>query len=421
MTSESARTLLIDELRRYLVGPLTDDELISHPERPFDRYHLGFLAPAGAVLDPEEDDQESSGDSQESETGSDDSMLVLANLQKQSAFGMTFSVTSSCRQLYLRADWAAYEAVPRLLENDKQGQDWQRHSHCTGDIWIKIDRANGIPNTVFEREGVVIRVMVRRPLHSQGDGSQVITVSMLNLKSGRYEGRHQDNNLYQCVLKVAAQDNAPVFTARPGSDRVNDEEYWTHELLYRDVRQFAIGHGCAVEWTVDTHDPARATAVRTEWMPAVEVHKASAMVLGEEPWLWLDYLDRPEAREEITAALDRLPSLYGEWIEQHQAMVEVICSQFPAGQREQIREAAKRNLTACESACRRIAEGVRLLRHDDTVWEAFCLANRAMAMAMRASRPDGPPPPGGLFSWPSSCWLYLRRWTTGTKAGEYWI
>lgn len=397
MTSESARTLLIDELRRYLVGPLTDDELISHPERPFDRYHLGFLAPAGAVLDPEEDDQESSGDSQEPETGSDDSTLVLANMQKQSAFGMTFSVSGDCKELFLRADWATYEAVPRLLDNNMQVRDWQRHSCFTGNMLIALEKADGIPHTLFEQEGVAIRVTIRRPSHSQSVGNQVITVSMLNLKPAEREGRHQDNNLYQCSLKVAAPDDAPVFTARPGSDRVNDEEFWTHELLYRDVRQFAIGHGCAVEWTVDARDPSRATAVRTEWMPAVEVPKASALVLGEEPWLRLDYLDRPEVREEITAALDRLPSLYGEWIEQRQAMVEAICSRFPAGQPERIREAAQRNLAACECACRRIAEGVRLLRRDNTVWEAFCLANRAMAMAMRASRPDGPPPAWRAF------------------------
>jgi hypothetical protein len=52
----TARQTLVNDLRRYLVGPLDEDERI--PEKPIDRYHAGLLSPPQTPIDAEEDDQE---------------------------------------------------------------------------------------------------------------------------------------------------------------------------------------------------------------------------------------------------------------------------------------------------------------------------------------------------------------------------
>lgn len=40
------------------------------------------------------------------------------------------------------------------------------------------------------------------------------------------------------------------FCPLPDTQRVNinDDDYLSNQLLYRDVRNYAIGHGCAANW-----------------------------------------------------------------------------------------------------------------------------------------------------------------------------
>src|SRR5687768_3140534 len=91
---EEARHGLLADLRRYLMGPLDGpDELI--PEPPRDRYHVGMLAPSGAAVPLDEDDQEHSGVEGGPDAGSTDGIIALANIARQAAVGMTFQVPRS--------------------------------------------------------------------------------------------------------------------------------------------------------------------------------------------------------------------------------------------------------------------------------------------------------------------------------------
>lgn len=129
----------------------------------------------------------------------------------------------------------------------------------------------------------------------------------------------------------------------------------------------------------------------------------------------------PRRGKRLLLPWDRLPSLYREWIEQRQAMVEAICSRFPASQRERIREVAKRNLTACETACGVSPKGFGYCGMMIRSGKRSASPTAPWRWPCGRADPMGHPPPGGLFSWPSSCWLCLRRWTTGTKTGGCWI
>ncbi len=52
---------------------------------------------------------------------------------------------------------------------------------------------------------------------------------------------------FQCKLRL---ESVSGFCPLPDSQRVNveDEDYLSNQLLYRDIRNYAIGHGCAAEW-----------------------------------------------------------------------------------------------------------------------------------------------------------------------------
>jgi hypothetical protein len=68
--------------------------------------------------------------------------------------------------------------------------------------------------------------------------------------------------LFQPVLRVEAEDGAPVLVGRreavPGQDGHGDEPEL--DLLYRHEVEFAVGHGVAVHATPSDGDPSRADA-----------------------------------------------------------------------------------------------------------------------------------------------------------------
>ena len=51
----------------------------------------------------------------------------------------------------------------------------------------------------------------------------------------------------------------------------------TNALLYRDVREFAVGHGIAATWAHDAGDVVN--EVRTAWLPEARVHGIEQNVL----------------------------------------------------------------------------------------------------------------------------------------------
>src|SRR5579884_1922048 len=99
-----AREQLLGDLRRYLVGPVEEQERIL--ESASDRYHTGFLSPSGTPVDEEEDDLEEVGE--ELDAGGGESILTLANVSQQSAMGMTFQVEAGSAPLELTVKWAEY-------------------------------------------------------------------------------------------------------------------------------------------------------------------------------------------------------------------------------------------------------------------------------------------------------------------------
>lgn len=55
----------------------------------------------------------------------------------------------------------------------------------------------------------------------------------------------------QCFFQVKFRLESELgFSPLPDSQRVNvnDEDYQSNQLLYRNVRNYAIGHGCAADW-----------------------------------------------------------------------------------------------------------------------------------------------------------------------------
>ncbi|MDY6797819.1 MAG: helicase-related protein [Pseudomonadota bacterium] len=407
MTPREAREHMLRTLRDHTIGPL-DGEAECIAERPVDRYHTGYLCPPHTTLNPEENQDDRTDDTrQQDQVGAGDGVFAMANCAHQSAMGLTFHIARDGdhqQRLEIAAGWALYhpirEETPGDAGEEIQGDDkpgerrrrrqpgpvivgWQREPHATGSLFLLPGREHPVGrHRLWLEKGVELEALVR-----QREAVWTITVSLVNRRER--PGRDEDHNLYQAWIRVIADDDTSLVTAPPAA-YVRDTEFWNHEILYRDVRQFAVGHGVAVQWDVDPDDIRQARRIWTEWIPATEVWKASADILGDLPALSLDHLADASDRAGIRADLETLTDHYANWIADREREIPGITGLFSEGQQSQIRQQAEANLAQCRDALARMREGIALLTRDDIVWRAFVLMNRAMAASMRRTR-DAPP------------------------------
>lgn len=231
-TPVEARRVLVDDLRRYLVGPGADDETLGEP--PFDGYHTGYLSPAGdggvsaTPLDAGEDDQ--NPDEDDEETGGGEGILSLANVSQQAAMGMTFQVAKGIDAIDLTVAWGEYRAVPRP-DRATSASSWKRTA-VENTVRLAMSSTRGRPERVHDENGVRLYAIVR-----PGEDSWVVTASIVNERSLE-RTREVDNRIYQVRLKAREPGGGYVFRPRPPAPHlVNSGEVWNFELLYRDRPQ----------------------------------------------------------------------------------------------------------------------------------------------------------------------------------------
>src|SRR5262249_5112170 len=140
------------------------------------------------------------------------------------------------------------------------------------------------------------------------------------------------------------------------------------DLQYRDVCEFAVGHGVSTRAVLD--DQCECREIHTRWIPSAEVERvAPAPIEGVE--LAMEKLAALSNAAVAKAALSALVTQYRAWIEQQKANVPA----RPKRRKETGEELLKRASIAAD----RIAAGIELLQ-DEQVLEAFRIANKVMAV-----------------------------------------
>ncbi len=143
------------------------------------------------------------------------------------------------------------------------------------------------------------------------------------------------------------------------------------DLQYRDVYEYAVGHGIATHAEIDDHGACH--TVRTCWIPAAEVERVEpASIPGVE--LKMEALaglpDGTAARQALGPFVDQ----YRGWIEDQRKVISTL--------NPKRREMAEALFQRAGKAASRIEEGINALA-DPMAIIAFRLANRVMATAAR--------------------------------------
>ena len=396
--SRAVRERLVEALRLDLVGPWAGHELDAEQlpgrERPSNWYVAGFLIPTGTPPersgDADEDDDldtvpESAGLAEES----NDERKAARKAFFPSSIGLSFLVGAACRELAVTVRWGDYALAEIEEAGGGKMSVWRRTPHeAVLPVPLGGD-AEPVVRDVPGSCGLQLHV-VERPIGAMGtDGTELpagTRSASCFLVNRRTPDEVQPDCAYafQAEIEVRADEG---FVPRPdlrGAHAVEWDDQ-VADLHYADTPEYATGHAVSAEWDLED---GGCRALRTAWIGTAGVEKTAASdVLGVE--LSMEVLGRLDGGEAAGQALAPLVEQYRGWIEARRREVE---SGPLQGAR---RDTADQLLDYATVAADRMAGGVARLGKDADLLDAFRVANRAVARALRQRLggqigPEGP-------------------------------
>lgn len=394
----TARTHIIERLRRDLVGPYREDEVLN--DRPSSIYLTGILWPGQARMGGEEDERTAvSGITGHDETDDADEGVSQNGVGKPSTAGVSFAVSASSGRpvIQVRVCFATYTKQQQSGEDGSVSETWQRHPYRTPEeifnkpIFADTSNSRDLATEAGAPEGVSLNV--RSIPYEHG---YLVTVTLVNqspVPTSRIKGLIdiiESGTLFQTSIEVFPAGDTRLV-ARPsgwlrrrtgdGSSRLpENEEDRSIALLYRGVSQYATGHNCSACWKEGEGNSA--TMVATDWIPQARVRSVSAEgseyfnELREGPLhpLDADWLVQASDWDRLQG-LAMLPDAYCRWLDDQEAGI------VDLNESEQMQ--AQQNLKQCRSVASRIRDGITSIESSPAVSEAFKLANRAMLIQRR--------------------------------------
>ena len=220
----------------------------------------------------------------------------------------------------------------------------------------------GMKKTPVDDTGLQIDVTFR----SRKDDYCIYTITLENTKKMNGTQIRDEDCFFQVKLKIESDKG---FHYLPEGQRINaDEDFKSNELLYRNVRNYAIGHGCAAEWD----ETAEAVQwIETSVFPSYEVKPVVPSVILGVTLSMLD-MSKEESFKEVIGQLRILCEKYKLWIDQ--------LDEKKAELENKYQETAERHISNCRICHKRMENGVNILEKDEIVQKAFRWMNKAMLM-----------------------------------------
>ena len=378
-TSLEVRERLVDALNLDLIGPSAGDDLESERlpgwVRPSNWYLTGFLIPAGAPLeqggDADEDDDldEMPGSAGLAEESTEDRKAAKKGFFP-SSMGLSFLVPDDSETVTVTVKWADYEPVPSVDADGNAVSVWQRWQNMRT-VPVSVVRADHYP--VANSDGLWLHAEVRTidtaAITGIPQGTRSISVFLVN---GREPDKDNPDLAYAFQAGIEVEGES-AFVPRPDPRGAQAEDWddQVADLHYADTPEHAVGHGVSADWEIVDGACRR---LRTTWIPSASVEKTeTSEVPGVE--LSMDALGAMVDGAAAETVLRPLVDAYRAWIEERRGTIGAL-----QGGR---RDTAEGLLHRAHHAADRIEQGISVLVSDGEALDAFRVANRAVASALR--------------------------------------
>lgn len=410
MTSSSVRHQLVETLRVDLIGPTNDHAFATEllPEPPTRWYLTGFLTPTTAEFAQRFDETSTEEiDSPAEPGGLDDDDAPEKPAARRSllpsSMGLSVLVPDGVTELDTHIEWGDYEfedpqggGEPAAGDDEEKGagegpgagepagedavdaetagkttkKGWRRHP-CARNVRVPLPKPGDKPGfiDVPDSRGLRLVVTVRDAgVAKLPAGTRAVSVFVVNFRQPTEPAYRAF--VFQVRLSLVC---GPGFVPRPdprGSEVTDEWDQRVSDLQYRDVYEYAVGHGVSAE---EIETDGKCHEAQSTWIPSAEVERVAPAKIADAE-LGMEALGSLASGDEAKAKLTPLVTHYREWIKTQEAVFATL-----SGTREQT---ARDMLGEARTAANRIEAGIHLLSEPD-VLEAFTTANRAMARAAR--------------------------------------
>lgn len=389
---DTRRDQLIDVVEREFIGPdpidwegmtQSNGEEIIKTDPPHIRYLAGILYPRESreeiVEDREGEDIPQDTESEDYEpvpvkrsgSGSEflenaEELINRSNAYRQSAISLTVAVKhGDTVHVYVSA--GVYATITaKDPTTGKEYRYWPRTAlewDNGGNELVLPGEENGIIKIPVNSTGLQFDITRR---YSIGDNT-IFTFTLENTKGGSGSSVKDDDCFFQTKFCIYSELG---FSALSDGQRITkDDDYISNQLLYRNIHNYAIGHGTAADW--DDGDPVKwistATFPKYDIKPIVPstIEGVSLEMLKMSPDPYGNFVETLEELREMCRK-------YRLWINGLREEKLGLTSEYEL--------TAARHIANCETCLSRMEEGVKLLEENETVRTAFQYMNLAMLM-----------------------------------------
>lgn len=321
----------------------------------------------------------------------DDFDLTDANRFKPSAMAISFKIRiGTGGSLDLNVTGAYYDRISVHVPGRTKPWTWwlRRPFELTGSVpgAVLVDSSTNrlweVPMFPTGEEPLRVTPAVQvfsRPVPGEPDPElRLVTVAVLN----RTAGSGPASALFQMGLIAQAAADLTIEAYPEIELPGRGEEEQSIDLLYRNKRTFAIGHGCAADWEGSEESEA-ARWVRADPLPAYEVVSLTPDIYvndesGKRVPVSVSMAELAYGSEVGRSQVETILTLYGDWISSQEAEIPSLLPRF--------QDAARRHVSLCREALARMRTGWDLVSSNPIAKRAFQLANEAMLFQQVRSR-----------------------------------
>lgn len=316
----------------------------------------------------------------------DDFDLSTANSYKPSSIGVSFLAEfPEGAKLVVHASGGCYRKVNVTIKGFNRTW-WVRspvelEAEFSGQEVISGNRKKISTSDYTKRkiENLNLQIEVYSRPHEDQVEKRLLTVCLVN----RTEENATEAILFQAHFKAWIESPNSQFHIMPyprAPYEKLDEEEKSLELLYRNARTFAVGHGCAASWDIKATGE-KVSFVTAECLPVFEAPSVTPDIKDE-----FDRLIRvPMAplaglikSDDGLNTLESVINSYQYWISQKRADIDELEPEF--------QHVARGHLDECEHCAERMKQGLHFLKTNSLALRAFQLSNYAILLQQLHSR-----------------------------------